>query len=196
MDRRSAIPAIVLVILWMSGCAGSSHITPRLVTAPPDFYRAAGLHSPTSVAAVLARCTPPLGWTAQPLKSSERHTHQVWLSSTGKTAYGVIHFKLPLPVGVNIVHWEFLREMKKREGEATELSQRGDPALPGLRFICEGGKYKMRVNLIVDGYDGWAIYAGTLRAFDVIPEELELAERARENTILGLPEKGDSTAGE
>jgi hypothetical protein len=95
-------------------------------------------------------------------------------------------------VGIDLVHWEFLREMKKKEGEATEFSYASDSTLPGARFVCEGGRYRMRVNLIVDGFDGWAIYAGTLREFDIVPEELALAEQARERTIIGLPERAAS----
>jgi hypothetical protein len=110
----------------------------------------------------------------------------VWLSPTGKTAYGVIHFKLPLPVGVGIVHWEFLQQMKKQEGDANESMRQNDPSLPGMRFIVEGGRYKMRANLIVRGFDGWVIYAGTNRGEEPIPAELELAEKARENTLIGL----------
>ena len=57
---------------------------------------------------------------AQPLKQSDRHTHEVWLSPTGKTAYGVIHFKLPLPVGVNLVYWEFCEDEEEGgDGDGT-----------------------------------------------------------------------------
>ena len=159
-----------------------------MVSEPPGYYYAAGLNDPTVVEPVMSRCTPPLGWKQEPLKSSDIHTHQTWLSPTGHTAYGVMHFKLPVPCGINIVHWQFLREMKKRTGEATELSVREDPVLPGLRFVCEGGQYKMRVNLTADGFDSWAAYAGTIRQFPEEPAELELAEKARESTLFGLPD--------
>lgn len=187
ISRNAAFGFVAALLALLGGCAsrpvGTAYANPGM----PDFYRSVGLNSPVIITAVEARCVPPQEWIAEPLKQSERHTHQVWLSPTGKTAYGVIHFKLPLPVGVNLVYWEFMREMKRKEGDAIEISRADDPALPGLRFVCEGGRYRMRVNLIVDGFDGWAIYAGTLRAFDIVPDELVLAERARENTILGLP---------
>lgn len=153
-----------------------------------------GLSQPVGVEAIAATCDPPAGWIAQPLRKSERHTHQIWLSPSGKTAYGVMHFKLPLPVGVSVVHWEFLREMKKREGEAVEISEKMDPALPGMRFVCEGGRYVMRVNMTVRGFEGWAAYAGTLRAQAIDEDELSLAEQARENTVFG-PEEGTVSAG-
>jgi hypothetical protein len=152
-----------------------------------------GLSQPQANLDVLAQCDPPTGWIAQPLRRSDHHTHQIWQSPSGKTAYGVMHFKLPVPVGVGLAHWGFLREMKKKEGEAIELSEREDPSLPGLRFVCEGGRYKMRVNMTVNGFEGWAAYAGTLRAEPEVPEELQLAEAARENTIFGLPDQTVST---
>jgi hypothetical protein len=193
----SSTCVFLVCLAAMTGCASHSTRVAAGGMLSADYYRTVGLTPPMTVQAVMAQCVPPEGWKPEPLKQSERHTHQVWLSPTGRTAYGVIHFKLPLPVGVNIVYWEFLRELKKKEGTATELSRESDPALPGLRFVCEGGRYKMRVNLIVDGFDGWAVYAGTLREFAEIPAELILAERARENTIIGLPpERQASVTGE
>jgi hypothetical protein len=193
MTPHRRLTLIVAASALLCGCAHEPHVKlASMRMAPPQYYRTVGLAQPIPNADVEAQCVPPEGWKPEPLRKSERHTHQIWLSPTGKTAYGVIHFNLPLPVGVNIVHFEFLREMKKREGEAIELSQRTDPSLPGLRFVCEGGRYKMRVNLICNGFDGWAVYAGTFKGETPIPEELELAERARENTVLGLPERSQS----
>jgi hypothetical protein len=188
--RRLGRVSFLLPLVAAVGCA--SH-APRRV-APPQYYLSMGLCQPKPVETVLAECDPPTGWIPQPLHKSERHTHQIWVSPSGKTAYGVMHFKMPLPVGVSVVHWEFLREMKKKEGEAIEISERMDPALPGMRFVCEGGRYKMRVSMTVRGFEGWAAYAATLRAQPVDQDELELAEQARENTVFGLDE-GTVSAG-
>ena len=144
-----------------------------------------GLSNPHRVDSVEAMCTPPLGWKPDPLKHSERHDHQVWISPSGHTAYGVIHFSLPLPVSADFVLPFFLKQMKKSEGESILISKEKDPALPGMRFVAEGGLYKMRSNLIVRGWQGWAIYAGTLRKEEISPAELALAERARDHTLVG-----------
>jgi hypothetical protein len=147
-----------------------------------------GLEPPQPVQAVDALCFPPSGWAIEPLKTSEDHAHQVWLSPTGKTAYGVIHFGLPLPVPAQWVLDPFLREMKKSEGEAILIGQPlRDDSLPGVRFVVEGGLYKMRVNLICRGWRGWAVYAGTLRTEAEMSDELELAERAKDMTQVGVP---------
>jgi hypothetical protein len=136
---------------------------------------------------VEALVVPPVGWIAQPLKHSNKHDHQIWLSPSGSTAYGVIRFKLPLPVGPeSVLQLGFLPEMKRTEGEATLLSSQRDPALPGLRFVAEGGQHLVRTNLMTRGFKGWAVYAGTLRDHPEVPEELALAELAREHTAVGV----------
>ena len=151
---------------------------------PPIF---GALSAPEPLASVEAMVTPPAGWRADPLKTSDRHNHQVWISPSGNTAYGVIRFKLPLPVGPELaLRHGFLPEMRRTEGEARLLSSRRDPSLPGLRFVAEGGQYRLRTNLITRGWRGWAVYAGTLRDKEIVPDELALAELAREHTTVGL----------
>jgi hypothetical protein len=149
---------------------------------------APGLLAYQAVVDVEAVCAPPQGWQPEPLKQSGQHTHQVWLSPSGKTAYGVIHVRLPLPVGPELVLWGFMREMRQSEGEAILLSRQRDPDLPGIRFVAEGGLYRIHTNLLVYGRRAWAVYAGTLREEEVSADELALAERARETTHVGLPE--------
>ena len=181
---RTAIFAL-LISIGVTGCAGMSDISPQ---SKPWVQLPEFLGPMEQVSGVDARCVPPKGWSADPIKTSDRHTHQVWLSPTRDTAYGVIYFSLPLPVGPNIVHWEFLRQMKRTTGEANEISKAEDPNLPGLRFVCEGGHYLMRVNLIVSGLHGWAIYAGTIRQHQINEMELGQAEAAREYTLPGQTE--------
>lgn len=182
-DRRIARTARVLAIsvclAVVGGCASRSK--PAADTEP--------ITQPGGevVTAVEAICYPPNGWTAEPLKRSNRHTHQIWLSPSKSTAYGVIHFTLPWPVGENTVLRAFLREMRKTEGQAELLAKTEDPQLPGLRFEARGGLYHIRGNLTVSGWEGWTVYAGTLTAQPVIPQELTQAEDARERTLIDQP---------
>ena len=122
----------------------------------------------------------------QQLPGGARHTHQVWQSPTGSTAYGVIHFRLPFPLGHELLLWAFMNEMRRDQGEARLLEKRWDANLGGIRFVTEGGLYRVRTNLMVRGFDGWAVYAGTLRSGPIRPDELALAERAREYTEVGV----------
>ncbi|MBC8106333.1 MAG: hypothetical protein H7Z14_07075 [Anaerolineae bacterium] len=133
-----------------------------------------------------AEVAPPRDWTPEPLKSSPRHTHQVWLAPSGATAYGVIYFSLPFPVGHDLVLWGFLKEMKRTQGEAILISKEWDKNLQMLRFVADGGVYRVRVNLVVDGWRAWAVYAGTRRDRAISEEELELAEIARDHTVVGI----------
>lgn len=153
------------------------------------------LCQPTGVGALMAVCDPPVGWRPEPLKSSANHEHQVWVSPSGRTAYGVIHFILPLPVGDELALWGFLRQMKASEGSANLLSKQRDPNLSGLRFVAEGGIYRIRAYLVVRGWEGWAVYAGTLMRQPEERGELDLALAARERTHIGQLCTQSKTAG-
>ncbi len=148
---------------------------------------ASGLTPPVTDELLKATVVPPLGWKPDPVKQTEKHRHQVWLSPTGQTAYGIIYFDLPLPVGADLALWGFLKEMKNTEGEANLLFKKTDQALPGLRFAAEGGLYTVRCKMQVDGFHGWIVYAGTLRSKPINADELKNAELARDQTRVDLP---------
>jgi hypothetical protein len=176
-----------------SGCASTSDARQASARLPADRLSPSPdprifnlLNPPERDDTVEALVIPPVGWIAQPLKHSSRHNHQIWLSPSGSTAYGVIRFKLPLPISPeSVLRMGFLPEMKRTEGEATLLSSERDPSLPGLRFVARGGKHLVRTNLITRGFKGWAVYAGTMRDRPEAPDELALAELAREHTAVG-----------
>jgi hypothetical protein len=167
-------------------CSVTGCRTAPTSTYPTTAIAVQGLNPPIAIDAVQAVCDPPLQWKLDPPKRSATHTHLVWISPSGRTAYGVIYFHLPLPVGHDLALWGFLDQMRASEGEATLIKKNWDPNLGALRFVAEGGQYTVRTNLFVRGFSGWAVYAGTLRAFPVNQAELELAERAREATLIGL----------
>jgi hypothetical protein len=133
-----------------------------------------------------ALVAPPNGWKPNPLEAEKDHAHQTWVSPTGNTAYGVIYFGLPLPMPAPWLLGPFLDEMKKREGKADVLGQPyKDDSLPGIRIVVESQQFKMRMNLVVRGFQAWAIYAGTRNNAAEVSTELKLAEMAREQTKVG-----------
>jgi len=176
MQRSLAI----LLLLTLAGC----HPPRKSITSAALLPT---LSAPVVWPGLNARVVPPIGWRADPIKSSGSHQHQVWVSPSGSTAYGVIRFNLPLPVGADLVLWGFLREMRKSEGSAELISKAPDPDLPGLRFIAKGGRYTVRTNLTTRGFTGWAVYAGTLTNQSINQEELAIAEAARERTVVNSP---------
>jgi hypothetical protein len=193
---RWAAIALIGALISVGGCqSNAARVAQVKAELPADQFNPAtdtlifpGLSEPEPMDAVDAVVVPPAGWRAEPLKSSEKHNHQVWISPSGNTAYGVIRFKLPLPVGPDMVlRRGFLPEMKRTQGEAKLISSERDRTLPGLRFVADGGLYRLRANLITRGWNGWAIYAGTVREREIVPDELALAELAREHTEIGLP---------
>jgi hypothetical protein len=162
--------------------AGSSAMADALSAVSADAY----LDDPFASSVLEAVIVPPAGWTPDPAKRSRNHAHQAWISPSGRTAYGVIRINLPLPfIGPDLVLPRFIEEMRNTEGEATLLSQRDDPRLRGIRFVVEGGQYRLRASLVTRGFRAWAVYAGTLRGEPEIPEELAVAESAREQTRIG-----------
>ncbi|MDP9174150.1 MAG: hypothetical protein M3O30_09830 [Planctomycetota bacterium] len=181
--------AALATMLVAGGCAGVPK--PNLATIHAGWLgpTTRSLAHPAYDSDIEAVVDPPLGWRADTVKSTSNHTHKAWLSPTGLTAYGIIHFQMPLPVGQNLALGGFLRQMKDTEGQANLLERADDPNLPGIRFVAEGGRYKIRANFIVDGWQGWAVYAGTLRNQQILPDELDTAVRAREHTRVGKPEQ-------
>src|SRR5437016_5888202 len=129
--QRRSFFAVLIAALLLCGNAGCHHYyRPRAIQPPMTGLRPAAPNDD-----VQAMVTPPIGWTPQPLKFSDRHTHQIWLSPTGDTAFGAIRFKLPLPVGPRLLLSRFLYEMRRVEGASTLISKEDDPELPGIRFV-------------------------------------------------------------
>jgi len=143
------------------------------------------LETPAYFEALDATLAPPIGWRLDKDKNAADHAHRVWISPSESTAYGAIHFKLPLPVGHDWALWGFLREMRKKEKTAEVLEKNWDDELGALRFVAQGGRYTVRTILRVDGFNGLAVYAGTLTGKPVNETELSIAEKARERSFWG-----------
>lgn len=179
----------ILTMLLVAGCGSERGIALSTIPAQPT-----GLNHPFWSPSVKAIVAPPDGWKPRPLIANAKHTHEIWVSPTHETAYGVMHFALPLPVGPDLVLWGFMRAMRQKQGSATLISSEDDPSLPGIRFVAEGGKYKIRVNLTAHGWEGWAVYAATLRGRPANRGELFLAEKAREFTVPSDKPTGEKSA--
>jgi hypothetical protein len=184
--RRILLVPVLLLPLVLSACNGNGKHYVARTTQPTT--PVTGLTEGFPVDILQTIVTPPVDWKQIPHKTTPRSEHDTWVSATGDTAYGVLFIRLPLPVGANITLDQFLKEMRKKEGDAILLEKQDDPAIDGIRFVCEGGIYKIRAKLMTRGFRAWVIYAGTLRAKPVREDELKVAERAREATIIGLPE--------
>jgi len=169
----------ILVVLPACGCQSTPRRPAAVATTQPSDLALQPARMDDVLKAVV---DPPVGWRAEPLKASDKHKHQIWISPSGNTAYGVIYFTMPWPVGQDLALIGFLNQMKRTEGQATLVEKEPDDQLPGIRFVAEGGLYTVRTNLIIDGFQGWAFYAGTVRGKPVDNAELTTAEAARERT--------------
>ncbi|MGA2442577.1 MAG: hypothetical protein ABSH08_16610 [Tepidisphaeraceae bacterium] len=185
MARSLLAIALAASTLGTTGCA--AHPKPSQIPPPAAASDTLNLTLPRFDPDVMAVCDPPIGWIARPLRTAPNNVHQVWRSPTGDTAYGVVHFRMPLPVGGGLALSGFLAQMKKTEGTSKLLDRQDDPNLPGIRFVAEGTLHTLRANLILDGWEGWAVYAGTLRSRPINQKELDRAIAAREHTRVGKP---------
>jgi len=179
---------MAVISLLLTGCGGKPPASPATLPATQASLLSAAQH----VAAVRASCRPPVGWSAEPLKKTDKSEHQVWISPTGDTAYGVLnvrHLLMALASNERILS-EFLDGMRATEGAAELVEKQADPALAGgrggIRFIARGGKYTVRAHLTSAGRDAWIWYAGTLSGAPVREDELRTAELARDQTIVGV----------
>jgi hypothetical protein len=179
--RRAAW--LILSASLLAGCVSARNSAPQ-VASPVTTAPSVGLSQGQFHDKLKVMCAAPTGWIAQPIDITPQCAQQVWISPTGKTCYGIIHFRMPFPVAHDLLLWFFLNEMRSKEGEVTLVEKRFDDALPGLRYVARGGKYTVHGNLRVSRFDGWVIYAGTLTAEPVVAEELLLAEQARERTTI------------
>lgn len=189
--RRLAAVVAGLVLLALSGCGHDMNSsTAALAGSPTTRPVSEGLQPRRAVTSVETLSPIPVGWKPDPLKHSEQHDHQVWLSPTRHTAYGVIEFHnwlMPLASDRKVLD-AVIDQMKRTQGDAKLVSVKEDPKLDGLRFVAAGRIYLVRGNLIKQGSRGWVVYAATRRSEPVIPSELTLAEQARDETVVGLPQ--------
>ena len=162
---------ILLGLVFVNGCRSTPRPPASQPALAPDQVRLEKLDLVV---------TPPTGWQRDADKVGERSTTVVYVSPTGQTAFGVIAFKLPFPVGHDWALWGFLQNMKKSEGKADLIEKHWDESVSALRFIAEGGRYKVRTNLFVRGTQGWAAFAGTKAGETENPAELREAETARD----------------
>ena len=182
-----AVAALVIPAFFvLAGCHSDVAVAPASQPVVSHEALLASQHfAPQYLDSVEARCTPPIGWRAEPLKQDNRRSHQIWVSPTGQTAYGVIRFSVPLPVGAELVLIGFLSELKRTEGNAVLIEKQWDSNHNVLRFVADSEQHRIRTNLVVRGFDAWAIYAATIRDESIDPDELSLAEKARDNTEVG-----------
>ncbi len=184
MQRSPFVHLVVfLVPVLLSACV--SQQTPVAATTQP-VAETRGLSPTQADFDVQALVSPPAGWKADPLKTTDRSLHRVWISPTGSTAFGVIFVRLPLPVGSELALMGFMMEMKKTDSQSKLIEKHRDES-GALRYVAENGQHTIFAKLVTDGWLCWVGYAGTLTGKPVDVEELLLAARAREALIIGLP---------
>ncbi len=171
-------------MLIAPSCQGNDPVPTK---ASIHLAASSGLQPPFTDEKLKAIVVPPLGWKPEPVKFSDKHRHQIWISPGGNTAYGVIYFNLPFPVGNNLAMDGFLRQMRNTEGTANLLSRQDDDKQGGIRFVADGAFYEVHGHLTAAGFHAWVVYAATVRAKPINAQELSTAGQAREQTQVNIP---------
>ena len=187
----TAIGLLALCGLTATGCSAAkgeeqAALQQKLQVSKPDLL--SQLSPPIWIDSVQSACRPPLGWNLKPAEKQPNTDHQLWISPTAATAYGVIEVNnwLLRFASNDLILSKFLENMKKSDGRADLKQKENDRDLGsvgGMRFVVEGGKYTLRANLISAGGRAWIIYAGTANDHAINTEELTVAETARELTV-------------
>ncbi len=176
-----------LVAICIAGCAQhtrSSATAPSASLAPQPATR----QSPAASAAQLGILPlPPAGFTPKPLEQDETSTQQVWVSSSKATAYGIVRFSLPLPVGPGFALPGFIAETAKKQGPTKLLASKAHPRSGGVEFTADLPLYHMRGILWTKGFTGWVVYASTDRSMPVDADDLAAALAARDATVPTNP---------
>jgi hypothetical protein len=174
----------LVTVLFIAGCS-HDHASPHPRPVAPAESQ---LSKPVAMRELDAEVVAPSGWCVQATGSDSEHTHATWSSPTGDTIYGVVWIHLPLPVGPNLVLWGFLQHLRQVDKVGNLVSKEDASDLPGVRCVADGSHYRLHVNLIVRGWQAWAIFAGTMQSRPVNLPELELAKRACDCTRVPLAE--------
>lgn len=191
LNRLSLRLLVLLIATALAGCSRSTLRASEFPSSRP----VAGVGHGYFEYRLEAFVVPPKGWTMDPPKLGERHTHLAWISPTRDTAYGVIYATIPgfVPVALmplRMLHDQVLERimaaMKEDQGEARLLSKRWDAGADKMRFQAEGGLYRIDCVLTVRRYSAWTVYVGRLRQREENPREIATAEKARQATLVGL----------
>ena len=180
--HASAIRRVAAIALFVSIAGGCRHgpLNPVFETDHPT-----NLVSHAFVGDLNATPAPPHGWALDEPRVDPDSYQLVWISPTGRTAYGVIRFNLPLPLGHDLALFGFLRTMRAQDGQADLLDKQWDEARQALRFVVRGARYELSAPMVVRGSKGWVSYAGTRVDAPVIASEKAIAEQARDRTRFG-----------
>lgn len=200
MIAKRWISGLVLCALAV-GAVGCSSEQPRKMsvmlsasTAPPATQATSAMLPLTTPTAVVrpvvyqdselqAICMPPAGWVDKGMKQGDNHVRRTWVDPTNTMGYCVIRASLPLPVGESMVLSAFLAEVRKTQGDARLIEKRSSGE--GLTFVAESPILRYEGRVHCSGFRGWIVFASILNTDSAHPENLKVAEAARDATILG-----------
>ena len=183
--RRSfSTLALTLVALAFvgTGCASTSKVTNRRLIQHQAMIDFSGLKAPETLQDVRVTCSVPSSWSAMPLKKTGLYAHQQWKSPSTNSGIGVVHVKLPLPLGEKTILWLAKQEYTKKSNDGKEVAQWTD-TVGRHWFEAENNQYHVQGYVIARGFNAWLVYFGYKTHSTPDVAELSLAARCAESFI-------------
>jgi len=180
LSSCAALTAIFLLAI-VAGCQMSTVPAARLV-AQRQLVDERGLCGPMAVPDVSVTASLPLGWIELKTQKTLLYTHQQWRSPTKRTAVGVTHARLLMPVGMPVIEWMVMGEVNKRSKDGKVIRDWRDD-LGRHWFEVENTDFHITGYLMIRGCDVWVNYWGYRAREPIEPADIKLASQSLDSVL-------------
>ena len=187
--RRRRRPALVAGLLLLGllvplggGCQAKTKVRERRMMETILSIDFTGLKPAETIEPLHVSVSAPKTWEAMPLVKTPLYSHQQWRSPSRLTGMGIVHARLPLPLGRKMVIWLAKKEYTKRANDGRVIAE-WDDDVGRTWFEAENNKYHVRGYVQVEGFAVWFVYYGHKTATAPDPAEISLAARSVETIV-------------
>lgn len=170
------------LLVPLTGCQTQTKVRERRMMETILSIDFTGLKPAETIEPLHVSVSAPKTWEAMPLVKTPLYTHQQWRSPSRLTGMGVVHAKLPLPLGRKMVVWLAKKEYTKRANDGRVIAEWEDD-VGRTWFEAQNDKYHVRGYVQVEGFGVWFVYYGHKTATAPDPAEISLAARSVETIV-------------
>lgn len=174
-----------LLLVGGTGCSSAQPVSVRSLIHHQAMIDFSGLKPAEHFEIVKAQAAPPAAWRQLEPKRRALYTDQQWRSPSGRTAVGVAHVRMPLPLNSRALLW-FAKGQYTKQGDDGRLIGQWVDDLGRSWFEAANNKYHVRGFIVTDGFEAWIVYTGRKTTEPTDMSEIALGARALE-TIVPLP---------
>ncbi|HEX2971245.1 MAG TPA: hypothetical protein VHP11_02860 [Tepidisphaeraceae bacterium] len=179
---RIAIFSLVVSSL-VAGCQLTT-VPQQAMVEHHQQINASDLDLPIEIQPLKAHVALPAGWFPLGLQKATLYSHCQWRSPTKRTAVGITHVPMLLPLSTKALVWMAMGEITKRVNDGKIIRQWTDEV--GRQwFEAENSKYHLTGYVMTRGFDAWINYSGYRVGEPKEESEVALAIKSLD-TILPL----------